>query len=33
MVRQVKPSGSAKISAADFAQNAGLKKGERMGPP
>jgi methionyl-tRNA formyltransferase len=33
MVRQVKPSGSAKISAADFAQNAGLKKGDRMGPP
>ncbi|HEY56304.1 MAG TPA: methionyl-tRNA formyltransferase [Dehalococcoidia bacterium] len=33
VVRQVKPPGSAKISAADFAQSAGLKKGDRLGQP
>ena len=33
MVRQVQPPGSAKISAADFAQSAGLKKGDRLGQP
>jgi methionyl-tRNA formyltransferase len=33
MIRQVKPSGSEKISAADFARNAGLKKGDQLGQP
>jgi methionyl-tRNA formyltransferase len=33
MVRQVRPAASEKISAADFARNAGLKKGDRLGRP
>jgi methionyl-tRNA formyltransferase len=31
VVREVRPSGSEKVSAADFARRAGLKKGERLG--
>jgi methionyl-tRNA formyltransferase len=31
LVRQVQPLGSGKISAAEFARNAGLRSGERLG--
>jgi len=33
MVRQVQPSGSSKINAAEFAENVNLRKGDRLGEP